>query len=202
MNKILLASAAVVALGTAASAAPITGGETTVEVTAPLDVLGLGGAPFGSATTDGAVFTFPITGGEADDDGAVIEHEGSGVTLFALADEAIAATVGNFVIDTAEAGVLGDVIGGAEDLTLFDFGEAGETGIPLLITTTLAGALTEVFGADDLTGAEFGLANTAPVVDDAGTPPTGPAPIPLPAAFPLLAAGLLGLGAVARRRRT
>lgn len=195
MHKILLTSAAVVALAGAASAAPITGGDTTVEVTAPLDALGLGGAPFGSATADGATFTFPITGGDADEAAAIIEHEGSGVTLFALADESIEATVGNFVIDTAAAAVSGDVIGGAEDLTLFDFGEAGDSGIPLLISGTLAGALTDVFGADDLTGAEFGLANTAPTVAD------DMAPIPVPAAFPLLAAGLLGLGAVARRRR-
>lgn len=199
MKSILLASALLAVAGTA-SAVPIVGGKTTVEVTAPLDVLGLGGAPFGSATAEGAVFTFPITGGEAGDGASIIEHEGSGVTLFALADPSVEATVGDFVIDTAEETVFGDVVGGGEDLALFDFGEAGAAGVPLLISETLAGALTGVFGADDLTGAEFGLAN--PALEVGPDTPATPAPIPLPAAMPLLAAGLLGLGAVARRRRT
>lgn len=193
MTKTILAAASALGLlAGAAHAAPIVGGETTVEVTADLTGLGLAGAPFGSATADGAVFTFPITGGEADDAGAVIEHEGSGVTLSALADASIAATVGNFVVDTTAAGITGDIIGGAEDVPFFDFGTVDDDGIDLTITTELAGALTAVFGAPDLAGAVFGVANTAPVVEDV-------APIPLPAALPLLAAALGGLALFRRR---
>ena len=211
MNKFLL-TAATLTLAGAASAqnAPegadeegpvaIVGGATTVEVTAPLGGLGLAAAPFGSATADGATYAFPITGGQTGMDGLLVEHEGSGVTLSALADPSTAVTVGNFVVDltvdTPEEGLLGDVIGGAEGLPLFDFGEATEVGLPLLVSGTLAGALTDVFGASDLTGAEFGVASTAPVFEDAATP----APIPVPASLPLLAAGLIGLGLVARRR--
>jgi hypothetical protein len=101
---------AVVALGAAAlfsapdrseagtvGIAPI--GVTTVEVTADLAGLGLGGAPVGSATASGAVFSFPITGGSITGGNALIEHQGSGVNLFALADPAVNVSVGNFLID-------------------------------------------------------------------------------------------------------
>ena len=63
----------------------------------------------------------------------------------------------------------------------------------LEISSDLAAALTGVFGAPDLTGARFGYANTDPQI--------GPAPIPLPATLPLLAAGLLVAGLAARRRK-
>lgn len=167
-------------------AAPIFGGLTTVEVTADLTSLGLGGAPFGSATVSGAVFSFPITGGSATSGDLEILHDGSGVTLFTLDPlDATEVTVGNFVIDTAAATVFGDVIGGPTDLDLFSFG-AATGGIGLDITETLAGALTINFGAPDLTGAQFGIANTAPEV------------VPLPASAVLLLAGLAGLGALRR----
>ena len=178
----------------------IVGGETFVEITAPLGDLGLAAAPFGGASADGATFILPITGGQTSMDGLVVEHEGSGITLSALADPSTAVTAGNFVIDltidTPEEGLLGDVIGGAEGLSLFEFGDGNEPGLPLLVGETLAGALTDVLGAPDLTGAEFGLASSAPMFEDAGAP----APIPVPAGLPLLAAGLVGLGLVARRR--
>lgn len=191
MHRLLMASAAALGVAGAAPAAPILGGETTVEVTADLAALGLGGAPFGTASADGAVFTFPITGGRTGPSAALIEHEGSGVTLFALEDASVAATVGGFLIDTGGAVVGGDLIGGAEDLVLFEFGEVDDDGIDLEIGGALAGALTEVFGAPDLTGAVFGVADTAPDV----------APIPVPAGLPLLAAGLGALAFAARRRK-
>ncbi|WP_461459212.1 hypothetical protein, partial [Parasphingorhabdus sp.] len=51
MRKLLLTLGLGLALATgAANAATINGGETTVTVTAPLTTLGLGGAPFGTAT--------------------------------------------------------------------------------------------------------------------------------------------------------
>lgn len=192
---------AVVALGAAAlfsapdrseagtvGIAPI--GVTTVEVTADLAGLGLGGAPVGSATANGAVFSFPITGGSITDGNALIEHDGSGVTLFTLAEDNNASvSVGNFLIDTMMGTVSGDVFGLATGVTFFTFGTPDPLrGIPLLISSDLAIALTSIFGAGDLTGAEFGLANTSPT------------PVPLPAGLPLLLAGLGGL-AVLRRKR-
>ncbi len=199
MKRIVLTMG--VALGLTAGAvqaAPITGGETDVTVTADLAALGLGAAPFGTATADGATFTFPITGGNSAEDGALtILHDGSGVTLSTLdaADET-EATVGNFVIDTAAETVFGDVIGGPGGLEFFTFGEA-EGGIGLDIAAPLAGALTSVFGAADLTGVPFGVATTAPEFDTGESP----APVPLPASALLLVAALGGLGALGRRRR-
>lgn len=179
-----------------AAVVDIRGGETTVEVTAGLAGLGLGASEFGSAKldTDGAnpVFTFPITGGFLDTGGmgGEIEHEGSGVTMTALADSTVSATVGNFLIDLSDGTVFGDIIGGPEDVAFFSLGTAGSSGIPLLITSDLAGALTTVFGASDLTGAEFGLANTSPQV------------VPVPAAAGLLATALALLGGIGLRRLT
>ena len=175
--------------GGMANAVPINGGLTTVEVTAPLGALGLGGAPFGTATADGAVFSFPITGGSAKDDGLLIEHVGSGVTLFTLdTDDQRSVTVGNFLIDTAQQTVFGDVIGGgATNLDLFSFG-SDPNGIGLNITDTLAGALTQLFGAPNLAGAQFGVANTSPSV------------VPLPASVLLMLGGLGALGAIRAMR--
>lgn len=187
------AVAAVLLLAAApAAAVAIGGGVTTVDVTADLAGLGLAGAPFGSATVeivDGLPrFSFPITGGELADDGsALIEHEGSGVTLSALADPSISATVGGFLIDTAGATVFGDVIGGPQDLALFTLGDVTDDGVALLIGADLAGALTGAFGADDLTGAQFGLANTAPT------------PVPVPGAAVALLTGLAAFAAFRRR---
>ncbi|MEM7489132.1 MAG: VPLPA-CTERM sorting domain-containing protein [Pseudomonadota bacterium] len=198
-HRLALAAAtalATLSVGAAAQASTITGGITQVTVTADLPALGLGGAPFGSAfVTDLATFNFPITGGTATADGATILHDGSGVMLFTAADDDdTEVTVGNFVIDTAAAGITGDVIGGPTGLDLFVFSEDDtdfSDGIDLDITATLAGALTSIFAAPDLTGAQFGVATTSPEV----------APIPLPASAWMLLAGLGGVGLVARRKR-
>lgn len=199
-------------LAGAATILPI--GDTTVEVTAPLADLGLGGGPLGTAGVDvndagNPVFSFAITGGTITEDGAVIEHDGSGVELFALEEEDDASevfvssgvtlpavddedkiTAENFVIDTVVGTVFGNVNGGPDPLALFTLGDADENGIELLITDVLAGALTDVFGAPDLEGAVFGLASTSPVA--------APAAVPLPAGFALL---LSGFGLLAMRRR-
>jgi len=191
LTRFTLAATALLGFTLPAFAVPIAGGETTVDVTADLVGLGLSGAPFGLATVDvsGAtpVFAFPITGGDLLPTGALIEHEGSGVTLTALGDPLVSVTVGDFLIDTAQATIFGDVIGGAQDLALFDLGPTTPGGIEIAITAQLAGALTTVFGADDLTGATFGVAVTAPN------------PIPLPAAGWMLIAGIGALAAMRRR---
>ena len=169
------AVAACIGLGGASTVAEaatvgIAGVETKVTVTAPLGALGLSGAPFGTATADvsGAnpVFTFPITGGTIDShtDTALIEHQGSGVTLSALADSTKSATVGNFLINTGTGTVSGGIIDAgtgmevASGVTFFDIASSGDPrGVELLISTALAGALTDVFGAPDLEGATVWL---------------------------------------------
>jgi hypothetical protein len=168
-------------------------GITTVAVTADLTGLGLGGAPVGTASAVGGVFSFPITGGTIDTvtGNALIEHDGSGVQLFALADPMVNVSVGNFLIDTMMGKVFGDVLGSPTNLALFDLGPASGGDIPLLISADLAGALKSIFALDeeiDLTGVEFGLANTFPT------------PVPVPAALPLLLAGLGGLALLRRKR--
>ncbi len=199
MNVRMMALSVVAAVGLAGSAIAATilpQGQTTVLVTAPLKALGLGGAATGTGgvtLSDGfPLFSFNITGGTVDAAGnALIQHVGSGVQLFALADQTIAATVGNFLIDTKAKTVSGVVNGGSASAILFTFGEVTKRGISLNISTALAGALTAVFGAPDLTGVRFGFANTAPQV----------APVPVAGALPLMAGGLGMLGALGLRRR-
>ncbi|WP_299356798.1 hypothetical protein [uncultured Shimia sp.] len=171
----------------------ISGGITQVDVTADLTGLGLIGFPFGSATAADSVFSFPITGGSAiAPDDLLIEHDGSGVTLQALASLTTQATVANFLIDTVAGGVFGDVIGGANDVFLFEFGSGDDLpGIELEITSQFATALTSVFGAPDLTGATFGYASTSPDL----------APVPLPAGLPLLLGGMAILFGLRRRNQ-
>lgn len=178
-----------------ANTVAIVGGVTNVEVTAPLGALGLTGSTFGTATVDGSganpVFSFGITGGEAGGP-TLIEHDGSGVTLTAAADPTIRATVADFLIDVDNAQVLGNVEGGPQGVQLFTFGGTNSVGaVELLISGTLAGALTSVFGASDLTGAQFGFATPLPEV----------APVPLPAGVLLLGAGIGGLALVRRREQ-
>jgi len=166
---------------------------TEVEVTADLAGFGLTPAPFGSATASGAIFSFPVTGATLDAVfSAVLEHEGSGLALTAGASSAF---VGNFLIDTGARTVFGDgaVLGGAGflDAPLFTFGDGTALpGIELLISGTLAGALSSVFGAPDLTGATFGYAR-----------PELATVVPIPAAGLLLLTGVGALGARALRRR-
>ncbi|MEL7346827.1 MAG: VPLPA-CTERM sorting domain-containing protein [Pseudomonadota bacterium] len=175
----------------------IDGGITEVEVTIDLGSVGLSAIPFLGATLDttgeNPVFAFPITGGavlDSDPAVALIEHEGSGLSLF---DGAQSVTVGNFLIDTAGASVFADVIGTEDTLKLFEFGGLTDLGIELLIAEDLAGALTGIFGAPDLEGGLFGLARTDPQL-------AAPGVIPLPAAGWMLLGALGGLVALKRRK--
>ncbi|MDJ0859581.1 MAG: VPLPA-CTERM sorting domain-containing protein [Dinoroseobacter sp.] len=200
LRAAVVAIAGLLSAGAATAATmPIIGGLTTVDVT--LDLGPIIATPAGVASASGSVFSFPITGGGVDmSNNASIEHDGSFVTLSFGADFV---TVGNFVIDTASGGLNGVANGtgiqtGASQAQLFTFGSTTAAGTQLLISPTLntalgatfgTAALEQVFGTDNVTGAEFGLANTAPQV------------VPLPAAGWLLLAGVGGLAALKRKRR-
>lgn len=204
MSIARFAASIIVAAGIAAPAvaAPIAPSGTT-DVTVSDDVLAfLSGASIvpsaiAPATVSGATFAFPITGGETDT--LTITHNG-GVRL---EGGGAFIEVSDFVIEGALGVVNGTVFGSDPafatpvfaDLFMLD---AVDLGPPitanLKITGTLNGALGTTFagGADlGLTGAVFGSAETAPQV----------APIPLPAAAPMLLAGIAGL-ALFRRRAT
>ena len=189
-----------------AYAAPVAlvGGDTRVQVTADLAGLGLTPGVDGAATIfsgDPLIVNFPVTGGVLDftNLGGSIEHEGSGVTLTGGGNTVFA---GNFVIDTINSVIRGDVVlnnttNVGDDLELFSFDTTGATitdldnpDLALLITATLAGALTDVFDAPDLTGGQFGLASTLPQ------------PVPVPGAIGLFALGAGALGLLRRRRQT
>jgi len=172
-----------------AATVDVVGNATTVTVTADLAGLGLTPGTTGTATASGADFTFGITGGSVNpvSGAALIEHDGSGVSLTA---GKTTATVGDFLIDTAAGTVSGTLNGTVSDVVFFNLGASTDDGIELLISDALGGALTSVFSAPSLAGAQFGFANLDLEL----------APVPLPAGLPLLAAGLLGFGFVRRRQ--
>lgn len=201
----VLLTIACLAAPTVAHAATIVGGETRVEVTADLAALGLTPGIIGSATIAAAsplTVGFPITGGSLDGSLAgFILHEGSGVSLTA-GGNSLALT--NFIIDTVSERILGDAslngVSLATDLALFSFDLSSVTlaqltnldapTLGLFITADAAGALTTVFGAPDLTGAQFGLAATSPILSA----------VPEPSNWALLIVGFGLVGAFARRR--
>jgi hypothetical protein len=189
MKKLLfsaaLAAAALLGATAHASTIGVGGGNTDITVTADLAGLGLTPTLDGTATAnaDGS-FRFPITGGSTDGTNAIIRHDGSGVTLTA---GSTSASIGDFIIDTKFKNVTGTLFGAGSGIEFFTFGETVDPrGVELLISSTLAGALTDVFGAGDLSGAQFGFAAPDPQV------------VPLPAGAVLL---LTGIGALALRGR-
>ena len=177
-RKLLTSAASAVALWTTpASAAVVTGGTTDVTLTAAptLTDLGLTAAPTGTATVSTDMegiptFTFPVTGGSIDDMSgtALLFHNGSGI-LFTAGDNSL--SIGDFVIDTGSALVLGNASANGSALgvvPLFDIG----AGTSLFLTADAAGAFTSVFGAPDLTGVNVGFARvnaTTAAVPEPGT---------------------------------
>jgi hypothetical protein len=200
-----LAVAGLLTLPGAAGAATITGGDTRVLVESGF--VGLIGGLTGTATlvsADPLVANFPITGGTLDAGLAgQILHEGSGLVL---SDGTTSVGAGNFIIDTVNSLVLGDVtLNGAplaEDFALFSFdlstvtvAELTDLSNPLLglfITAGAAGALETAFGVSGLEGVQFGRAATAPVLA------SGVIPEPATWAMMILGFGLVGF---AMRRR-
>lgn len=198
MNRLkIFVLAMILAPWVGAHAVAITGIETTVELTAAglLVSNGIAVQPVGTGSLAGVTATFPITGGTLNGSDALIEHDGSGLSLSKGNDHLLLL---NFLIDTAAAKVFGDAVviddvGGVpsaaalNDIPLFDLAAATSGGIPLLLSGTAAGALVSLFGLPDLTGAQIGLAN--PSVSA----------VPVPAAWWLMGSACAALGL--RRRR-
>lgn len=184
-----------------AQALPITGGITSVTLTAaPVLVgAGLGVAPLGTAvispgSTGIPLAFFPVTGGAIDtvSFAGTIEHEGSGL---ALSNATTTVNLTNFLINTSTLLLTGDVAVGAtslSDVPLFNIGFSGVAISPfsLQVTSTAAGALTAFLGLPDLTGATLGTANSIPVTV-----------VPEPETWMTLLAGLALVGATLQRRR-
>ncbi|WP_395344519.1 hypothetical protein PN836_007060 [Ningiella sp. W23] len=194
-----------------ASAALLVGGQTNVEVTAPLSALGITPGLLGGelVSTDPLTLGFGVTGGELDFTtlGGTIEHVGASISLtgdLGTADESDDVTVilSDFLIDTNNAILSGDVNGGGM-VDLFSLNFAGldaaaitDLNNPQIALTFLDGAsglLETVFQLDSgiLSGAQFGLAATSPI----------PAEVSAPASIGLLGASLLGFGMYRRLKK-
>jgi len=194
----------------------ITGDRTTIDVTSIgfLNFVGIGVSGLGSAivfSSPPAQLLFavlPVTGGNVNlpfDFVGTIEHAGSGLRLsFGGVD----ADLTNFTINTGSNILTGDVKSGAFEVagaTLFDIlacssGAPGTcqtnpnaavipTGIGLRISSDLATGLAVLLGLPDLTGFQFGVANTALTA------------VPEPGTALLVGSALAGLAALRRDRR-
>jgi hypothetical protein len=201
--KSAVAVAALVTVAAPATAATLTGGNTRVLIEEPFVPLvkGLTGVAT-EASFDPLIANFPISGGFLDASLAgTIAHDGVGLVL---SNGLTNVEAGNFVIDTVQSIVFGDVLveGNpfATGVALFSF-DLGSITVPqlvdlsnpalaLFITPDLAGALKEVFEVPDLTGVQFGRAATSPV-----------AAIPEPGTWAMLIAGFGLVGLALRRRR-
>lgn len=163
-------------------ATPLDGDQTIVLLTsasllsgAGITVGGLGSAVIALDIVGRPEAAFPITGGDLVGLAGTIEHDGSGLSL-ASGPNTLA--LENFLIDTTTLQLFGDASlnGGAlGNLALFDVDQCtslvGTTeqcvdgdgsilldGFKLSLTQGAAGALSQVFGLPDLTGAQIGVA--------------------------------------------
>lgn len=203
VKSVLAIAALLLAAPTTAAAAPVIGGATVVNVTADLNGLGLSAAPLNDAFVNGnGFFEFPVTGGDLIGLAGAIEHDNSGVSL---TDGSTVLELENFVIDTVNQEILGDVTLNSvfvANAALFSFDvstlastdalfDLANPTLELLFTATAASVLFDNFGASGLENAVFGLAATAPTTA-----------VPIPAAFVLFAAGAGAIGWIGRRRRS
>lgn len=207
-----------------AQATPITGGQTSIEITGGAGELALG--TLGTASFDllGNVL-LPVTGGDVDLAAltGTIEHDGSGISVSSMTQGVVSSVnAENFVIDLTN-GVLtadlsfysgGMLSGQSNDVTLFDvrscqqsaasdpclsggatvlsgFGLRFADGAPDTIANFLfanASAGDAEFIANELTGLDFGIANTRIEL------------VPEPGAAAMLFFGLGGLFVAGRKR--
>jgi hypothetical protein len=201
MIKGALSAAALVAglslTPVAASAAPIIGGATAIDITATstFQSLGYGVATYGTASSftvgSDIVATFLVTGGTRNDStgSLLVEHAGSGLNFTSGGNTL---RIGDFVIDTAAGLVRGSASANGftlgSNLSLFNLG----TGSVLTLTNEAAAAFTTTLGAPSLAGATIGTASPTLVF--------GPSGVPEPASWGLMIAGVGFVGASLRRR--
>lgn len=192
-------------------AAPIMGGQTNVQVTAPLADLGITPALLNGELVSAEPLTlgFGITGGDLDFTSlaGTIEHTGSSISLtgdLGTDDESDDVTVvlSDFLIDTTTATLAADVNGGGMtdlfslDLSGLDAAAITDLDNPQISLTFLSAAselLEDVFQLQEgaLMGAQFGLAATSPM----------PAEVSEPVLFGALAGGFFGLALYRRKVR-
>ncbi|WP_084581374.1 PEPxxWA-CTERM sorting domain-containing protein [Sphingomonas azotifigens] len=181
----------------AASAAPILGGATAIDLTATstFQSLGYGITTYGTASAftvgNDIVATFLVTGGTRDDatKALVVEHAGSGLNFTSGANTL---SIGNFVIDSAAGVVRGSASANGftlgSNLSLFTLGANSA----LALTGEAAAAFTTTLGTPALAGVTIGTANPTIVF--------GPSGVPEPASWGLMIAGVGFVGASLRRR--
>jgi PEP-CTERM motif len=206
MKPSIFATAAALVCAMAAGQAhaiPVVGGVTTVTLVSAPTLTGAGVTVglLGTATAVAGpgvpVVQFPITGGDLSASFAgTIEHVGSGLSL-TTSTGSISLT--NFLIDTVSLTLSGAVAFGTTTLSnvpLFSLTNNGNAASPfnLTLSATAAGALVNVLGVPNLTGALIATAATAPI--------TAVAAIPEPSTYALMLGGLGLAGWVARRRKT
>lgn len=185
-----------------AQSLPIVGGVTSVSlVAAPvlsgagLSVGGLGSAQISPGSNGIPLAYFPVTGGSIDTVSFAggIQHAGSGLSL---SNASTTVNLTDFVIDTTTGFLTSNVAVGGTALGMLPLFSIGNSGIPIapfsLSLTPDAGlALVALFGIPNLAGALIGNANSIPIT----------APIPEPATWLSMLAGLGLMGAAMRRRR-
>jgi hypothetical protein len=186
-----LAASSALLLCSAAKAAPVTGGTTTVDLNAStvtaLIGLGFSVAPIAPATANlGATppnAVFPITGG---DDTTNINHSGG----LAFTKDSVTADIANFVINLAgpNAGKLtGDLTAGGTTTNNVPFFDIG-AGNALTLDATLAAGLSSVYGIPNLTGTPIGTATI------------NASAVPEPGDAALVGIGMLGVIVFLRRK--
>ena len=195
--RAILTSCGILLLSSMLPAATITGGMTTVTLdsgtlTTLESLFTIGTVPPTMITSSaaGTVVNFPITGGDTAT--GMIDHSG-GLTLTGKATPAGVGTeviTENYVINLNTLMLTSEVVvnGGTPmmNVPLFNIG-AGDA---LTVNSTLAGALTSVFGVPNLTGAPVGTAKVSPTTAT-----------PEPASFALLGGGLLAAFAYRRSKK-
>ena len=194
LQTMALAASSILLLCSAAVAAPVTGGNTTVDLSASalatLVSSGFSVAPLSPATLNltsvPAMAVFPITGGDTT---TSIIHSGG----LALTEGGITADLQNFIINLAgpNAGILtGQLVAGGNTTNNVPFFNIGAGNNTLTVTFTLGSTLSSVYGIPNLAGLTIGAATINAT--------TSAAPEPRDAA--LIAMGLLGMIAFARRK--
>jgi hypothetical protein len=161
------ASAAVAPTGLARGATTVTLNQNTIGAVVGLGLTPAPVKPAVLGTSGGDLqASFPIVGNLR---GGIIKHTGG----LSLSTDDTVLTLTNYFIDlrdaqhpvlTAFAAVNGDAVG---RITLFDLGSASSQSAcaattSLALAGQAAGALTAIFGAPNLTGADFGTACVAP----------------------------------------